>query len=114
MGNCAGEKPKKTQRLKTMTPGQITKNDLIEAIDRMFEKYDKDENGSLDKNQLINLIKTSLGQVQLSTKDIDEFVQKVDSDGNRMIEREELYFFYSRYINKMEEEKNYDDKKSIK
>ena len=52
--------------------------------------------------------------MNLSSKDIDEFFIKVDSDGNRMIEREELYLFYSRYLSKIEEEKNYDDKKSVK
>ncbi len=103
MGNCAGSKPKKSQRLKTIFTGKITKNQLLDAIDRIFEEYDKDQNGSLDKEELINLIRSSLGQVNISAKDLNEFFVKVDSDGNTMIEREELYLFYIRYLAKMEE-----------
>jgi hypothetical protein len=57
----------------------------------------------LDKEELINLIRSSLGQVNISAKDLNEFFVKVDSDGNTMIEREELYLFYIRYLAKMEE-----------
>ena len=74
--------------------GKISEDELRTAIDRIYEEYDKDKNGSLNKQEVLNLLNNSLGRTNMTEKDVKEFMSKVDSDGSNSIEKNELFRIY--------------------
>lgn len=75
-------------------PGKISEDELRTAIDRIYEEYDKDKNGSLDKKEILSLLNNSLGRTNMTEKDVKDFMSKVDSDGSNSIEKGELFRIY--------------------
>jgi len=59
------------------------------VLKRMFEAADKDDNGSLDREELRQAL-TSLGFVATTDKDLDKIMKKADKDDNEVIDFEEF------------------------
>lgn len=87
MGTCANEKREsesknvpqiagdKSSKQETNNRGApLTESQLHEAIDKLFDKFDTDNNGYLDSNEAVELLKTSLGQDNVSAKDINDII----------------------------------------
>jgi Ca2+-binding EF-hand superfamily protein len=72
----------------------VTEEQLHTAIDRLFEEYDKDKSGALDKHEVIQLMTKSLGRSNLSDKEVDDFIMKMDVDGSKTIDKKELFRIY--------------------
>lgn len=66
-------------------------------IDNLWNEYDKDNSGYLDKEEIIPLAQAALAQVgfsqQLDENLIGAFFAEIDSDGNGKVDREELRRF---------------------
>lgn len=101
MGGCMSEKKKPEEGgekveagSRPAASGKISEDELRTAIDRIFDEYDKDKNGSLDKKEVLNLLNNSLGKTNMTEKDVKDFMSKVDSDGSNSIEKGELFRIY--------------------
>jgi Ca2+-binding EF-hand superfamily protein len=97
MGGCLSEKEGRKEVEKTdakRAGAQLSEGELRVAIDQLFEKYDKDGNNCLDKHEVMELMNKSLGRTNLSEKEAEDFMSKIDANGNKTIEREELFKLY--------------------
>ena len=79
-------------------------------VRELFEKYDKDKNGTLEKKEFIKIIKDILRDLDENITDLeikeaaDEGFKLFDSDENKKIEFDEFYDFMRFIIS----EKGYD------
>ena len=64
---------------------QILKNSNTNTIEA-FESFDKDKNGQISKNELIE----TLNAEKCQEKEIEKFIKAVDKDGNGKISKEEF------------------------
>ena len=79
-------------------------------VRELFEKYDKDKNGTLEKKEFIKIIKDIIRDLDENITDLelkeiaDEGFKLFDSDENKKIEFDEFYNFMRFIIS----EKGYD------
>lgn len=68
-----------------------TDEQLRHAIDAIFEKYDTDRSGTLEKNQIFKLINDAfkgLGRNrEVTEKEADQFIQAIDENGDYKIQK---------------------------
>ena len=79
----------------------VSDQQLRAAVDAVFDKFDTDKSGSLDPNEVHNLINAALGHCgkqAISKEQCDQFVQAVDKDGNGKIEKMELYNIFKQAL----------------
>lgn len=65
-------------------------------MDKIFEDYDTNRNGSLDKYEVRKLLSATMGEEGLSERNVQEFMSKMDVDGNQKIEKDELFRLYKK------------------
>jgi Ca2+-binding EF-hand superfamily protein len=101
MGGCvsagkkqAGAQANAGKAERAESTGKVSEVELRGAIDRIFEEFDKDKSGSLDKHEVLTLLNNSLGKKNMSEKEAQDFMRKVDTDGNNTIEKDELFRIY--------------------
>ena len=86
--------------------GRIEDNDdhnqeevLISVVDELWDKYDTDGNGELDKDETRNLIKECMNNLnknhhrnleQFSDEAYDKLFERIDRDGNGTIDKSEM------------------------
>ena len=79
-----------------------TDQQIRQAVDAVFDKFDTDKNGSLDKNETMNLINAALGQMnagrQVSQQEVDQFMSAVDSSKDGKIQKPELFEIFKKVL----------------
>lgn len=74
---------------------------LRQAVDAVFDKFDTDHSGSLDPQEVHKLINAALshcGKPEISQEKCMDFIAQVDSSGNRKIEKMELYVIFKKAL----------------
>ncbi len=60
-------------------------------MDAVFNKYDHDKNGTLETEEVTNLINDALAKMKsknkVSQQEIDKFIQSVDKNNDRKINK---------------------------
>ena len=68
---------------------------LKDAVDAVFQQFDKDNSGTLDSNEVSNLINAALKHMNsprvASQKEVDALISNVDKNGDGKIGKVELY-----------------------
>ena len=76
---------------------------LKQAVDAVFQVYDKDNSGTLDKAEVGNLINDALkhmGQNRtVSPAEVEQFVNAVDVNKDGKIEKPELFQIFKKVLN---------------
>ena len=69
--------------------GKPTDDQLRQAIDAIFNKYDTDKSGTLEDNEIFNLINDafkSLGRnKEVSQQEVQQFITAIDKNGDGKI-----------------------------
>ena len=68
---------------------------LMRTVDEIWAKWDKDDNGGLDRDEMRAFIEASLSSTsgekkRLLNEEFDAIFQEFDIDGNGTIERDEM------------------------
>ena len=81
-----------------------TDDQIRQAVDAVFQKYDKDNSGALDKNETFNLINDALKQMnsgrQVTQQEVEQFINAVDTSNDKLIQKPELFEIFKRVLNK--------------
>lgn len=77
---------------------------LRDAVDAVFDQFDADHSGTLDSNEVGNLINAALKHMnagrQVSQQEVNQFVKAVDSSGDGKIQKPELFEIFKRVLSK--------------
>lgn len=75
---------------------------LRDAVDAVFGKYDTDNSNSLDANEVCNLINDALNHMKANRKvsqaEVNQFIAAVDKSGDNKIQKPELYEIFKRVL----------------
>ena len=75
---------------------------LREAVDAVFGQFDADKNGTLDSNEVGNLINAALAHMQSGKKvtqqEVAQFVKAVDTSGDGKIQKPELFEIFKKVL----------------
>lgn len=78
--------------------------DLKKAVDAVFNSYDTDKSGTLEAQEVANLINDALKQMQQTRKvsqaEVDQFINSVDANQDKKISRDELLQIFKKVIHK--------------
>lgn len=67
---------------------------IISEVEKIWIIYDLDENGTLDRNELVDYIKTmAYPNLDVTDEQIDEIFNVIDTDGDGAIEKHEMELF---------------------
>lgn len=76
---------------------------LRQAIEAIFSKYDVDKSGTLEGNEIFNLINDafkSLGRNrQVKEDEVTQFIKAIDKNGDSKISKHELFEILKKLIN---------------
>jgi Ca2+-binding EF-hand superfamily protein len=82
--------------------GKPTDDQLRQAIDAIFSKYDTDKSGTLEGNEIYNLINDafkSLGRNrQVQPQEVDQFIKAIDKNNDAKISKPELFEILKKLI----------------
>lgn len=77
--------------------------DLRNAVNAVFDAYDKDKSGTLEANEITKLINDALKHMgqgrQVSQTEVNQFIEAVDKNGDGKIAKPELFEIFKRVIN---------------
>ena len=75
---------------------------LKNAVDAVFAKYDTDGSGTLDPNEVFHLIQDALTHMKsnrtVTKAEVDGFVSAVDKSGDGKIQKTELYEIFQKVL----------------
>lgn len=81
---------------------KYTEDELKQAVDAVFGKYDADNSGSLDATEVKNLINDALGHLksnrQVSQEEVHQFIVAVDKSGDGKIQKPELLEIFKKVL----------------
>lgn len=76
---------------------------LRDAVDAVFTKYDADNSGTLEANEVGNLINDALSHMKknktVSPAEVQQFVAAVDKNNDGKIAKSELFEIFKKVIN---------------
>ncbi len=79
-----------------------TDQQLRDAVDAVFGKYDSDNSQSLDASEVTNLINDALKHMkstrQVSNAEVQQFVAAVDKSGDGKIQKPELFEIFKKVL----------------
>lgn len=79
-------------------------NDLRNAVNSVFDYYDKDKSGTLESNEVTSLINDALKHMgqnrSVSQQEVDQFIKAVDKNSDGKIAKGELFEIFKRVVNK--------------
>jgi Ca2+-binding EF-hand superfamily protein len=79
-----------------------TDDQLRQAVDAVFAKYDTDGSQSLDANEVFNLINDALAHLKANRKvtqaEVQQFVTAVDKSGDGKIQKPELFEIFKKVL----------------
>lgn len=85
------------------TTTKPTDDQLRQAIDAIFNKYDDDKSGTLEGNEISHLINDafkSLGRNrEVKGDEVSQFVKAIDKNGDGKISKSELFEILKKLIN---------------
>lgn len=77
-------------------------NDLRNAVDAVFDAYDKDKSGTLEANEITSLINDALKHMgqgrQVTQQEVNQFIAAVDKNGDGKIAKPELFEIFKRVV----------------
>ena len=80
-----------------------TEQQLKDAVDAVFQNFDKDNSGSLDDKEVANLINAALANMKAgrnaSAEEIKALINTVDKNGDGKIGKVELYEIFKKVAN---------------
>lgn len=80
-----------------------TDQDLRNAVDAIFTSYDKDNSGTLDSNEVTNLINDALKHMKANrsttTKEVEDLIKTVDKNSDGKVAKMELFEIFKRVAN---------------
>ena len=83
--------------------GKPSDDQLRQAIDAIFNKYDTDKSGTLEENEIFNLINDafkSLGRNrEVTQQEVGQFIAAIDKNGDGKIAKPELFEILKQLIN---------------
>ena len=81
----------------------VTDEQLRNAVDAVFAKYDTDNSQSLDSTEVFNLITDALAHMkssrQITQAEVQQFINAVDSSGDNKIQKPELLEIFKKVLN---------------
>jgi Ca2+-binding EF-hand superfamily protein len=82
--------------------GKPSDDQLRQAIEAIFAKYDADKSGTLEGNEIFSLINDafkSLGrQRQVKEEEVNQFIKAIDKNGDSKISKHELFEILKKLI----------------
>ena len=70
---------------------------LMKTVDEIWAKWDKDQNGTLDKSEMRGFVEATMAQAginkQITDADFETIFAQFDLDGSNAIERDEMAVF---------------------
>ena len=76
---------------------------LRQAIDGIFQKYDTDKSGTLEGKEVFNLINDAFKSLnrdkQVKQEDVNQFISAIDKNGDGKIAKPELFDILKQLIN---------------
>ena len=79
----------------------LSDQQLRDAVDAVFDAFDKDKSGALDPPEVFNLINAALqhcGKPQITQDQCNEFVKAVDTSNDGKIQKMELYTIFKKAL----------------
>lgn len=77
-------------------------NDLKNAVDAVFDAYDKDKSGTLEAAEITSLINDALKKMgqgrQVTQQEVNQFIAAVDKNGDGKIAKPELFEIFKRVV----------------
>ena len=90
-------------RVEKEMSGKPSDEQLRQAIDAIFSKYDTDKSGTLEDNEINNLINDafkSLGRNrEVTQQEVKQFITAIDKNGDGKIAKPELFEILKQLIN---------------
>ena len=75
---------------------------IRKAVENVFQRYDKDKNGSLDQSEVTQLINDALKQMNQNRKvtqqEVETFISAVDKNKDKKIEKDELIVIFKSIV----------------
>lgn len=80
----------------------VDESKIKEAVESVFKNYDKDNNGTLDQDEVNQLINDALAQMgnpkKVSKEDVRKFISTVDQNNDMKVSKEELFLIFKNLI----------------
>lgn len=81
-----------------------TEEDLRNAVNAVFDAYDKDKSGTLEANEITLLINDALKHMnqnrQVTESEVQQFISAVDKNNDGKVAKGELFEIFKRVISK--------------
>lgn len=68
-----------------------------ELVEKVWELYDKNNDGVLQKTEVIRVFKDILDKDNVCKKSLDKLVEDVDLNGDGVVDKEELYNLFIKH-----------------
>lgn len=76
---------------------------LRQAVDAVFGQFDADNSGTLDKNEVSNLVNAAFAHInanrQCTPEEVEALVAAADTTGDGKIDKKELYIIFEKVAN---------------
>ena len=77
-------------------------DDLRNAVNAVFDVYDKDKSGTLEANEITMLINDALKHMgqnrQVTEAEVQQFISAVDKNNDGKVAKQELFEIFKRVI----------------
>lgn len=77
-------------------------DDLRNAVNAVFDAYDKDKSGTLEANEITQLINDALKHMgqgrQVTQQEVNQFIAAVDKNNDGKIAKPELFEIFKRVV----------------
>ncbi len=77
-------------------------DDLRNAVNAVFDAYDKDKSGTLESNEITQLINDALKHMgqgrQVSQQEVNQFIAAVDKNNDGKVAKPELFEIFKRVV----------------
>lgn len=77
-------------------------NDLRNAVDAVFDAYDKDKSQTLDPSEVTNLINDALKHMgqnrSVTNQEVQQFINAVDKNSDGKVAKPELFEIFKRVV----------------
>ncbi len=77
-------------------------DDLRNAVNAVFDNYDKDKSGTLEANEITQLINDALKHMgqgrQVSQQEVNQFISAVDKNNDGKVAKPELFEIFKKVV----------------
>ncbi len=79
-----------------------SEKDLEKAVEGVFNSYDTDKSGTLEAQEVTNLINDALKQMKqrkkVTEEEVNQFIRSVDTDKDQKINKKELLEIFKKVV----------------